>query len=80
MFIGEMTSAEVMGVVSNFDTETVRKSGLCEANFYSAIIAQREHRREEARGLYGFAARCCTGGSVEKYAANAELRQLDRLK
>jgi len=77
LFVGQLTSAEVLVVASDFDSRG-SKVALCEANFYSAMFALRQRREEEARKLYKTAADLCRSGSIEWYAANAELRQLDR--
>jgi lipoprotein NlpI len=77
VFVGQQTPAELLAAASDLESKGIRVA-MCEANFYSAVVALRQRREEDARRLYKVAADRCPITSIEWYAANAELKNLDR--
>ncbi len=77
LFLGQLTQADVVAAAD--DPDTYKKKGqICEAHFYSGIIALRKGANDEAARLYRLAADDCPRDFFEWFAANAELKQLGR--
>ena len=77
LFLGQSTPAAVLAAADSPDAK--KKNGqICEANFYSGIVALRKGVKDEAAKLYRSAADACPRDFIEWYAAHAELKQLGR--
>jgi lipoprotein NlpI len=75
MFLGQMTSADVLAAAD--DPDAAKKRGrVCEANFYSGELSLRTGAKDEAARLFRLAASDCPKTFDEWLAANAELKAL----
>jgi lipoprotein NlpI len=77
LFLGQSTPAAVLAAADNPDAKK-KKDQVCEANFYSGILALRKGATDDAVKLYRLAADECPRIFMESHAANAELKQLGR--
>jgi lipoprotein NlpI len=76
LFLGQLTpGAAVLAAADNPDAKK-KSNQICEANFYSGIVALRTGAKDEAAKLYRSAADACPRDVIEWYAAHAELKQL----
>jgi len=75
LFLGQSTPQAVLAAADHPNAEK-KKVQVCEANFYSGIVALRQGAKNEAARLYRLAAEGCARSSAESYAANAELKQI----
>jgi tetratricopeptide (TPR) repeat protein len=75
MFEGEMTSAAVLAAAEDPDA-TTKRWRLCEANFFSGVLARRQSADEDAIRLFRLAANECPKAFYEWTSAHAELRAL----
>lgn len=75
LFLGEITSADAIAAADNADPNTKRER-LCEANFFSGVLALLQNAKEDALPLLHIAANDCPRTFIEWEAANAELNVL----
>ena len=75
MFLGETTPEAMLAAADDPDPKT-RKGQLCEANFYSGVLALQQGARAEAVRRFRLAAADCTHEFVEASAAKSELAAL----
>jgi lipoprotein NlpI len=77
LFLGQSTPAAVLAAADTPDAKK-KNERICEANFYSGIVALRNGAKDEAAARYRSAADACPRELVERHAARAELEQLGR--
>jgi lipoprotein NlpI len=75
MFLGQTTPAAVLAAADNPDA-TTKRDQVCEADFYSGIVAARQGSKDEAARLFRLAATDCPKGYDEAFAAGPELKAL----
>jgi lipoprotein NlpI len=75
MFLGEMTPPAVLAAADNPDAAKKRNQ-VCEADFYSGILALRQGAKDEAARQFRLAAADCPKDYDEAFAAGAELKAL----
>ena len=75
MFLGQLTPASALAAAD--DPDAGKKAGqVCDVNFFSAELALRTGRKDEARDLFRLAASGCLKTYIAYAAANAELKAL----
>jgi len=74
-FLGRMPPGAVLAAADDADAKK-KKSQVCEANFYSGVLALRLNAKDEAVRLFRLAASDCAKDVNEWFAANAELKAL----
>jgi lipoprotein NlpI len=75
MFLGETTPEAVLAAAQDSDPQ-MRKSQLCEANFYAGELALQRGSKDDATRLFGLAATDCPRTFIEWSATKAELKAL----
>jgi lipoprotein NlpI len=75
LFLGQTTPAAVLAAADNPDA-TTKRDQVCEADFYSGIVAARQGSKDEAARLFRLAATDCPKGYDEAFAAGPELKAL----
>jgi lipoprotein NlpI len=75
MFLGQATPAAVLAAADNPDAAK-KKNQVCEADFYSGVLALRQGAKDEAARMYRLASADCPKGYDEEFAAGAELKAL----
>jgi len=73
--LGQSTPAAVLAAADDPDAKK-KKEQVCQANFYSGIVALRQGAKVKAAQLFRLAADGCPRDFPESFAANAELKQL----
>jgi lipoprotein NlpI len=75
LFLGQLTPAAVLASADNPGAKK-KNDQICEANFYSGIVALRKGAKDDAAKLYRLAADACPRDLMVWYAAHAELKEL----
>ena len=75
MFLGQMEAQALLAAADHANAYT--KSGqVCEANFYSGVLALRQGAKDQATRLFRLAVADCPKDFIELHAANVELKTL----
>jgi lipoprotein NlpI len=74
LYLGESTPEAVLAAAANPNAQT-EKAQICEANFYSGVLAL-QRKKDEAERLFRLAAADCPRSFAEYGGANAELKAL----
>jgi tetratricopeptide (TPR) repeat protein len=75
LFLGQTTPVAVLAAADDPDAD-IKKSQICEANFYMGELALQQDVKEESARLFRLAAADCPRDFVEGAAAYAELKAL----
>jgi len=77
LMLGQLTADAVLASADD-PNQTTKNNHVCEANFYSGIIALQNGGKDEAAKLFRLAVDGCPKTYAEWYGANAELKALGR--
>jgi len=75
LFLGELTTEAALAAAEHADAK-IKRSQICEVNFYSGEIAFLAGAKPEAMHLFKLAAQECPSTWIEREAANTELTVL----
>ena len=76
LYLGEITPEALLAAAAKHPDVGTRSDQICEANFYTGVLARQNGRKDEAIRRFRIAASGCPKVFLEWSAANAELRAL----